>query len=163
MAQKNGKVYLVGAGPADPELITKKGARLLARAGCVIYDRLINRELLKVARPGCEKIYAGKSSDEKGRGQRRINRLLADKAGKHSVIVRLKGGDPALFGRMSEEIEMLEKAGIPYEVVPGVSSVWAAASALGIPLTDRRFSSSVAFVTGHRAAAQTELTPGTTS
>ncbi|MDO8729959.1 MAG: uroporphyrinogen-III C-methyltransferase [Candidatus Omnitrophota bacterium] len=149
-----GKIYLVGAGPSDPELITRKGAALLRKAGCVIYDRLVNRDLLKLARSRCEKIYAGKSADEKGRGQRRINRLLVQQAAKHAVVVRLKGGDPALFGRMSEEIETLEKAGVPYEVVPGVSSVWAAASALGIPLTDRRLSSSVAFVTGHRAAGR---------
>jgi len=149
-----GKVYLVGAGPGDPELITRKGAALLAKAGCVIYDRLVNRELLKETRPACERIYAGKGADEKGRGQRRINRLLAEKARQHPVVVRLKGGDPALFGRMSEEVEALERAGVPYEVVPGVSSVWACCSALGIPLTDRRFSSSVAFVTGHRAAGK---------
>ena len=146
-----GKVYLLGAGPTDPELITRKGAALLAKAGCVIYDRLVNPELLKLARPRAEKIYAGKSADEKGRGQRRINRLLVRKASEHPVVVRLKGGDPALFGRMSEEIEALEQSGIPHEVVPGVSSVWAAATAAGIPLTDRRFSSSVALVTGHRA------------
>ena len=149
-----GKVYLVGAGPADPELITRKGAALLRKAGCVIYDRLVNPELLALTGSRCEKIYAGKSADEKGHGQRRINRLMTEKAGKHSVVVRLKGGDPALFGRMSEEIEALEKAGVPYEVVPGVSSVWAAAAALGIPLTDRGLSSSVAFVTGHRAAGR---------
>ena len=149
-----GKVYLVGAGPGDPELITRRGAALLAQAGCVVYDRLVNRELLKEARPACERIYAGKGADQKGRGQRRINRLLTEKASEYPVVVRLKGGDPALFGRMSEEIETLEKAGVPYEVVPGVSSVWAAAAALGIPLTDRRFSSSVAFVTGHRAAGR---------
>ena len=150
----NGKIYLVGAGPADPELITRKGAALLKRAGCVVYDRLVNRELLSLTGARCEKIYAGKSADEKGRGQRKINRLLVEQAAKHSVVVRLKGGDPALFGRMSEEIDALEAAGVPYEVVPGVSSVWAAAAALGIPLTDRRLSSSVAFVTGHRAAGK---------
>lgn len=149
-----GTVYLVGAGPGDPELITRKGAALLAKAGCVVYDRLVNKELLKLAPARSEKIYAGKSADEKGQGQRKINRLLVQKAARHSVVVRLKGGDPALFGRMSEEIETLEKAGVPFEVVPGVSSVWAAATLAGIPLTDRRFSSSVALVTGHRAAGR---------
>lgn len=145
-------VYLVGAGPSDPKLITERGRELLSRADCVIYDRLVNRALLKKVRASCETIYAGKSADSWGRTQRRINRLLIDRGNRQAVVVRLKGGDPALFGRMSEEIEVLERAGVPYEVVPGVSSVWAAATAAGIPLTDRRFSSSVAFVTGHRAA-----------
>jgi len=151
-----GKVYLVGAGPWDPELITRKGARLLRKAGCVIYDRLVNPELLKLTKPGCERIYAGK--DEKGRRQMRINRLLLEKGRRHRVVVRLKGGDPSLFGRMTEEIEALEKAGLAFEVVPGVSSAWAAAAAAGIPLTDRSCSSSVAFVTGHRAARKHSTT-----
>ena len=155
--RKTGTVYLVGAGPWDPELITRKGAALLARAGCVIYDRLVNPELLALTRPGCEKIYAGKTADEKGDGQRKINRLLVRQAGKHRIVVRLKGGDPALFGRMSEEIETLKQAGVAHETVPGVSSAWAAATAAGIPLTDRRFSSSVVFVTGHRAAGRREI------
>jgi len=152
----SGKVYLVGAGPWDPELITRRGAALLRKAGCVIYDRLVNPELLKLTRAACERIYAGK--DEKGRRQLRINRLLVEKGRRHGVVVRLKGGDPSLFGRMTEEIEALEKAGLSYEVVPGVSSAWAAAAAAGIPLTDRRLSSSVAFVTGHRAARKHSTT-----
>ena len=129
---------------------------MLRRADCVIYDRLVNPELLKLTKPGCERIYAGK--DEKGRRQMRINRLLVEKGRRHAVVVRLKGGDPSLFGRMTEEIEALDGAGLSYEVVPGVSSAWAAAAAAGIPLTDRRLSSSVAFVTGHRAAGEHSTT-----
>ncbi|MBI3323288.1 MAG: uroporphyrinogen-III C-methyltransferase [Candidatus Omnitrophica bacterium] len=147
-------MYLVGAGPGDPELITERGKKLLARAGCVIYDRLVDPALLQLARRGCERIYAGKPSDEGGRGQERINRLMVKKTRRHPVVVRLKGGDPAVFGRMSEELEALVKAGVRAEVVPGVSSAWAAAACAGIPLTDRSLSSSVAITTGHVAAGK---------
>ncbi len=150
--ERTGKVFLVGAGPGDPELITHRGAALLRKADCVIYDRLVNPALLHLTGRRCERIYAGR--DEKGRRQLRINRLLVEKGRRHRTVVRLKGGDPALFGRLSEEIDALKGAGIPFEVVPGVSSPWAAAAALGIPLTDRRVSSSVAFVTGHLAAGK---------
>lgn len=150
----SGKVYLVGAGPGDPGLITRRGAALLAKAGCVVYDRLVGPELLRLARRGCEKIYAGKGSDEGGRAQESINRLLVEKAKRYLVVVRLKGGDPAVFGRMSEELDALAAAGVPAEVVPGVSSAWAAASCAGIPLTDRLLSSSVAITTGHAASGK---------
>ena len=135
-------------------MITRRGARLLKKAGCVIYDRLVDPALLRGTRRGCERIYAGKGSDEGGRGQSRINRLLIEKGRRHPVVVRLKGGDPAVFGRMSEETEALARAGIRFEIVPGVSSVWAAAACAGIPLTDRRRSSSVAITTGHAAAGK---------
>lgn len=157
MKKKTGKVYLVGAGPGDPELITRKGARLLAQAGCVLYDRLVNPQLLNLAPRWAERIYVGKQSDEKGRGQLRVSRLMVEKARRHSVVVRLKGGDPTLFGRVVEERNVLTAAGVPHEIVPGVSSAWAAAAAAGIALTDRRTSSSVAFVTGHRAAGRRPL------
>ena len=149
-----GIVYLVGAGPGDPGLITRRGAELLGKAGCVIYDRLVDPGLLKLARRGCEKLYAGKGSDKGGRGQQGINKLLVEKARKHAVVVRLKGGDPAVFGRMSEELDALAAAGVPAQVVPGVSSAWAAAACAGIPLTDRSLSSSVAITTGHMAAGK---------
>ncbi len=152
MKQTRGTVYLVGAGPGDPELITRKGAALLRRADCVIYDRLLNRALLKLVKKSCETIYAGKGPAAQGAGQARINRLLIKKAGQVRCVVRLKGGDPTLFGRITEEMEALREAGVPYEIIPGVSSPWAAAAAVGIPLTDRQTSSSVAFVTGHQAA-----------
>lgn len=146
---------MVGAGPGDPALITRRGEELLRRADCVIYDRLVNPALLKRTRRGCERIYAGKHSDEGGAGQSRINRMLVGKARRHAVVVRLKGGDPAVFGRLAEELEALKREGISYEVVPGVSSAWAAAAAAGISLTDRQVSSSVAFVTGHGALGKT--------
>lgn len=151
---KKGKVYLVGAGPGDPELITQRGAALLRKADCLLYDRLIPKKLLQLAKPGCEKIDVGKLPDEGGRSQKTINRLLAAKARRHRMVVRLKGGDPMLFGRASEELGILSRARIPFEIVPGVSSVWAAAAAAGIPLTDRRYSSSVALVTGQEASGK---------
>ncbi len=147
-----GTVYLVGAGPGDPGLITRRGAELLQQADCVIYDRLVGPELLKLTRQTCEQVYVGKESDEGGKSQSQINRLLIEKARRHRVVVRLKGGDPTLFGRIGEELEKLVKEKIPFEIVPGVSSAWAAAAAAGIPLTDRRYSSSVAIVTGQEAA-----------
>ncbi|MBI1952695.1 MAG: uroporphyrinogen-III C-methyltransferase [Candidatus Omnitrophica bacterium] len=149
-----GTVYLVGAGPGDPGLITRRGAGLLAQADCVIYDRLAAAELLRLTKKGCRRIYAGKGSDEEGKSQSAINRILVEAGRRHRRVVRLKGGDPTLFGRISEELEALSQAGIPCEVVPGVSSAWAAAAAAGIPLTDRRFSSSVAVVTGQGAAGK---------
>lgn len=147
-----GTVYFVGAGPGDVGLITRKGAALLKKADCLIYDRLIDPALLQEAPAGCERIYVGKEPNEQGSRQPRINRLLIEKAKKYPRVVRLKGGDPTVFGRISEELEILAREGIPFEIVPGVSSVWAAAAAAGIPLTDRRWSSSVAIVTGHEAA-----------
>lgn len=152
--RKIGTVYFVGAGPGDPELITRKGARLLAQADCVIYDRLVDPGLLKLTGSRCERIYMGKEPDEGGRNQPAINRLLRRKVRRHRVLVRLKGGEPTLFGRISEELEGLVRDGIPFEIVPGVSSAWAAAALAGIPLTDRRLSSSVAIVTGHEAAGK---------
>ncbi|MBI3333761.1 MAG: uroporphyrinogen-III C-methyltransferase [Candidatus Omnitrophica bacterium] len=151
---KKGTVYFVGAGPWDPGLITRKGAWLLSRAGCVVYDRLVNPELLKLAPSRCEKIYAGKGPDQRGGAQSAINRLLLKKSRRYETVVRLKGGDPTLFGRIGEEIEALDQEKIPFEVVPGVSSAWAAAAAVGIPLTDRRVSSSVAIVTGREASGK---------
>ena len=146
-----GKVYLVGAGPGDPGLITRKGAALLSKADCVIYDRLVDPMILELTERKFERIYVGKDSDDGGESQPQINRLLVEKARQHRMVVRLKGGDPTVFGRAAEEMEALGRAGIPYEIVPGVSSAWAAAAAAGIPLTDRRLSSSVAVVTGQEA------------
>lgn len=149
-----GRVYFVGAGPGDPGLITLRGAALLRKADCVIYDRLVEPRILERIRRSCRRIYVGKRSDEGGESQRRINRLLVREARRHRIVVRLKGGDPTVFGRISEEMEALSKAEVPFEIVPGVSSVWAAAAAAGFPLTDRRISSSVAIVTGQEAAGK---------
>ena len=151
---RTGKVYFVGAGPGDPALITCKGALLLKKADCVVYDRLVEPSLLKLTGLRCRKIYVGKEADEGGHSQPSINRILRREAKRLGTVVRLKGGDPTVFGRISEELEDLARAGIPFEIVPGVSSVWAAAAAAGIPLTDRRFSSSVAIVAGHQAAGK---------
>lgn len=147
-----GTVYLVGAGPGDPELITRRGEKLLRRADCVIYDRLVSGELLRRTKRGCEKLYVGKDPDDRGHGQSRIQRLLVQKAQAHRTVVRLKGGDPTIFGRLSEELEVLVKNRIPFEIVPGVSSAWSAAAQAGIPLTHRGLSSSVVITTGHPAA-----------
>jgi len=145
-----GKVYLVGAGPGDPSLITVKGLNYIKKAEVVVYDYLANKKLLLNAPVDAELIYAGK----KGGGlhtftQDEINRILIDKAKEGKIVVRLKGGDPFIFGRGGEEIEELVKEKINFEVVPGVTSATAAATYAGVPITHRKYTSSVAFITGH--------------
>ncbi|HKX26440.1 MAG TPA: uroporphyrinogen-III C-methyltransferase [Blastocatellia bacterium] len=149
-----GKVYLVGAGPGDPDLLTVKACYLIAAAGCVIYDHLVNPEILAYAAPGAELIYAGKERGRCAMRQETINALLVTKATEHQVVVRLKGGDPFIFGRGGEEAQALASAGIEWQVVPGVSSGTAAAAYAGIPVTHRGLSSSVAFITGHEDPAK---------
>ncbi len=143
-----GKVYLVGAGPGDPGLITIKGVEALKEAGCVVYDFLASSRLLGYAGEGVETIYVGKKGSEKSISQPEINALIIDRARKGRTVVRLKGGDPFIFGRGAEEAEALVKAGIPFEIVPGVTSAIAAPAYAGIPLTHRDLSSSVTFITG---------------
>ncbi|MDR1489785.1 MAG: uroporphyrinogen-III C-methyltransferase [Desulfovibrio sp.] len=143
------KVYLIGAGPGDPGLITLKGKELLARADVVIYDHLAAEDLLRFARPGAELVYVGKSGADHTLPQEQINALVIDKAKSGKTVVRLKGGDPYVFGRGGEEAEELAAAGIDFEVVPGVSSGAAAPACAGIPLTHRSCASSVIFATGH--------------
>ncbi|ALX49033.1 uroporphyrinogen-III C-methyltransferase [Lentibacillus amyloliquefaciens] len=143
-----GKVYLVGAGPGDPELITVKGLKAIQQADCIFYDRLINPSLLANAPDGAELIYCGKSPNQHALTQSEINRLLCQFAGEGKVVVRLKGGDPFIFGRGGEEAEMLRENGIPFEIVPGISAGSAAPAYAGIPLTHRDYSSSVTFVSG---------------
>ncbi len=143
-----GKVYLVGAGPGDPGLITVKGLGALSRADCVIYDFLANSRLLEHAREGAETVYVGKKGSQKTISQAEINSLIVKKAKQGKTVVRLKGGDPFIFGRGGEEAEELVKAGIDYEVVPGVTSATAAPAYAGIPLTHRDLASSVTFITG---------------
>lgn len=150
----NGTLYLVGAGPGGPELLTLRGAALLAQADCVIYDRLVDPRVVALAVNGCERIDVGKLAGEGGRSQAAINALLVAKAAQHRHVVRLKGGDPLLFGRGVEELAALKRAGIRYEIVPGISSVQAAGAYAGIPLTDRTLSSSVTVVTGREAATK---------
>ncbi len=144
-----GKVYLVGAGPGDPELITVKGARVLERADVVIYDRLINPKILEFAKNAKELVYLGKWHGQSEK-QEEINKMLVEKARRHDVVVRLKGGDPFVFGRGGEECEILRRAGIEYEIVPGITSAIAGPAYAGIPVTHRNYASSLAIVTGHK-------------
>lgn len=144
-----GKVYLVGAGPGDPGLITVKGLKLLQEADVIVYDHLVDERLLSSAKAGAALHYVGKQAGEKTLPQEEINRLLIEQAKAGNIVVRLKGGDPFIFGRGGEEAEALAKAGIPFEVVPGVTSAIAVPAYAGIPLTHRGYASSVAFLTGH--------------
>ena len=146
-----GMVALVGAGPGDPELITVKGARLLREAGVVIYDRLAAPELLDLASPTAERIYVGKEPGASATTQEDINALVVGRALEGRDVVRLKGGDPFVFGRGSEEALACVRAGVPFLVVPGVSSAVAAAAYAGIPVTHRGMARSFAVVTGSTA------------
>src|SRR5262249_40177379 len=145
-----GKVFIVGAGPGDPELLTVKALRLLQRADVVLHDSLVSREVLALISPKAELVDVGKRAGLKLLTQDEINSLSVSYAGKHEVVVRLKGGDPLLFGRASEEIEALREANVAYEVVPGISAAFAAAAGAGISLTDRRVASQVLFTTFSR-------------
>ena len=146
-----GKVYLVGAGPGHPELLTVKAVRLLEASDVIVYDRLIQEEILALSKPSAERIYMGKTVGLHDSRQREIHELLARKAREGKTVVRLKGGDPFLFGRGGEEAEFLAEQGIPFEVIPGVSSALAAPLSAGIALTHRDAASTVAIVTGHEA------------
>src|SRR3989339_1019175 len=148
------KVYLTGAGPGDPGLITLKAIECLKKAKVVIYDRLVNPELLKYAPQDAEILYAGKASKKHSLTQDEINRLIVKKAKEGKTVVRLKGGDPFLFGRGAEEALELAKNKIPFEVIPGVSSAIAVPAYAGIPLTHREFTSSVGIFTGHEDPAK---------
>ncbi len=144
-----GIVYLVGAGPGDPKLITVKGLECIQKSDTIIYDRLVSDRMLSFARPDAELIYAGKSPERHTLGQEGINRLLVEKASSGKTVTRLKGGDPFVFGRGGEEAEALAEAGVPFEIVPGVTSAIAAAAYAGIPVTHRDFTSTFAVITGN--------------
>ena len=146
-----GRVYLVGAGPGDPGLLTVRGLELLRKADVVVYDQLVSPALLEQGSPLSERIFVGKQSGRHCIAQEEINRLLITHACRGSEVVRLKGGDPFVFGRGGEEAEALAGAGIPFEIVPGVSSAVAVPAYAGIPLTHRKIASSFAVVTGHEA------------
>jgi uroporphyrinogen III methyltransferase/synthase len=148
-----GSVALVGAGPGDPGLITVRGLELLRRADLVVYDRLVDRRLHDEA-PRARRLFAGKASGAHALAQERINALLVRHARRGRRVVRLKGGDPFVFGRGGEEAEALARARIPFEVVPGVTSAVAAPAYAGIPLTQRAVASSFAVVTGHEGAPE---------
>jgi uroporphyrin-III C-methyltransferase len=149
-----GKVYLVGAGPGDPGLMTLKGKALLECADVVIYDALVSPQILAMINPQAVQMNAGKRKGMHSMYQEDITQLLIDQAREAAIVVRLKGGDPFIFGRGGEEMEGLVKAGIAVEVVPGITSGIAAPAYAGIPLTHRAYSSSVTFVTGHEGAGK---------
>ncbi len=146
----SGKVYLVGAGPGDPELLTLKAARLLARAEVVLYDALVSREVLALISRDAELIDVGKRAGKKLLTQEEINSLLVNYAQKNQIVVRLKGGDPLLFGRAGEEMEALRRVQIDFEIVPGITAAVGAAAGAKISLTDRRAASQVLFTTFSR-------------
>ena len=152
-----GIVFLVGAGPGDPDLITVKGLACLRRADVVLYDRLIPHELLAEAPPGALLVDVGKAPARARRSQGEINRLLVEYAQQGRTVVRLKGGDPFVFGRGGEEALALAAAGLPFVVVPGVSSALAAAAYAGIPVTHRGVAQSFTVVTGHTALGDDDL------
>lgn len=152
-----GKVYLVGAGPGDPELLTRKAERVLAGADVVLHDSLVSSEVLALVGPRAEKIDVGKRCGMKLLTQDEINAILVACARKHQVVVRLKGGDPLIFGRAAEEIGALREAGVEFEVVPGITAALGAAAAAGISLTDRRAASQVLFTTFSRGTESSGL------
>jgi uroporphyrin-III C-methyltransferase len=150
---QTGRVDLVGAGPGDPDLLTVKASRVLRAADCVLHDDLVSAEIVALVGPQAIIVNVGKRCGRKGITQVEINRvmILFAKAGVN--VVRLKSGDPLIFGRLNEEVDALEAAGVPYEVVPGITAGFAAAATLGVSLTDRRTSSRILILSGHRAAA----------
>jgi len=152
-----GKVFLIGAGPGDPELLTRKGARILASADTVVFDHLVGEGVLDLAPAGAERIYVGKEPGHHELPQPEINRLLIERARAGRLVVRLKGGDPFVFGRGGEEIMDLAAAGVPFEVVPGVTAASAASAYAGVPLTHRGIVRACTLVSGHLMDGRVDL------
>ena len=155
MMSQGGTVYLVGAGPGAADLMTLKGRALIEQADCVVYDALVSPVMLSWAKPGCEQVYVGKRAGNHALPQEQINKLLVECGRKYACTVRLKGGDPYVFGRGAEEAAALYAAGVAFEVVPGISSAIAGPAHAGIPVTHRSHCTQFTVFTGHEDASKT--------
>jgi uroporphyrin-III C-methyltransferase len=154
---KKGKVFICGAGPGDPKLITLRAMELLKTCDVILYDRLVGKEIIDQIHAGAEKVYVGRTVGDPTTHQDRTNELMIKYAKKGKSVLRIKGGDPFIFGRGAEEAEYLIQHGIKFEIVPGITSAIASPAYAGIPLTHRKYSSSVAIVTGHEGSEKDEL------